>query len=60
LEDVEKRTNGVVEAGGGGLKVLLTRLQELQTHQQTEQYEITARVGESRLAPPDRDYVQGL
>ena len=66
LKDVEKRTKGVmnaIEAGGSGLKVLLTRLEELQTQQQalqTEHYQITARMAESKLSRPDAGYVQSV
>ncbi len=63
-KDVEKRTKAVltaIEAGGAGLRALLTRLEELQEQQQAlqaEQYELAARRGESHIVRPDKEYVQ--
>ncbi len=64
LKDVDKRTKGVlsaIEAGGAGLRVLLSRLEELQVQQgklQTEQFQIQARMEETKLARPNAGMVQ--
>ncbi len=64
LMDVDKRTKGVlsaIEAGGAGLRVLLSRLEELQVQQgklQTEQFQIQARMEETKLARPNAGMVQ--
>ena len=64
LKDVEKSTKSImtaIESGGAGLRVLLTRLAELQSQQgklQAEQYQIKVRMEEGKLSRPNAEAVQ--